>query len=48
MYLRLDVINKLKESKELTGSLTQRINEALLQYISTKERNYEEGNTTSN
>jgi hypothetical protein len=48
MYLRLDVINKLKESTELTGSLTQRINEALLQYISTKERNYEEGNTTSN
>lgn len=48
MYLRLDVIDQLKQSKRLTGSLTQRINEALIQFIATNESKHEESDTSSN
>lgn len=48
MYLRLDVIDQLKQSKRLTGSLTQRINEALIQFIATNESTHEERDTSSN
>lgn len=45
MYLRLDVIDKLKQSDRLNGSLTQRINDVLLQFLETNESKNEERNS---